>query len=200
MGDGPLVVRLGARAALTARLGPGRAAAIVRCAKRRYSPPPDLAVTASGRLNLRMAAYLLALRDAMNELGADPASVDADLARDLFRVMRVVYRPVDGVARLLHPRNRRSRAAWRQRLAARMFFKAPDWDMRHVDGGSGYAFDVRRCVLAEYMESRGETAFCRDVICAQDLMMARARGEDLVRPQTIAGGADTCTFRFQESH
>lgn len=199
MGDGPLVVRLGARAALTARLGPRRADAIIRGAKRRYVPPPDLAVTASGRLNLRMAAYLLALRDAMSELGAGPSSVDGDLARDLFHVMRVVYLPVDGVARLLHPRNRRSRAAWRQRLASRMFFKAPDWDMHDVDGESGYAFDVRRCVLAEYTRSRGELAFCREVICAQDLMMARARGEELLRPQTIAGGAATCTFRFQES-
>lgn len=161
-------------------------------------PPPDVAATASGRLNVKMGAYLLALRDAMRDIGAEPQAINERLAQDLFRIMRVFYLPIDGAAVLLHPRNRRLRAEWRQRLAARLFFKRPDWEMEDVTGADGYAFDVRRCVLAEYMRSRGEEAFCREVICAQDSLMARARSDVLERAQTIAAGADRCTFRFQQ--
>jgi len=68
--------------------------------------------------------------------------------------------------------------------------------MEDVDVAGVYAFDVKRCLMAEYMRGRGEARFCQAVTCSQDLLMAAERGERLARRETIAGGAGRCDFRF----
>ena len=184
--------------ALKAALGRPAAAAILDAAEQRYISPPPVARTAGGRLNLKLAAYLLALRDALVESGFPSEDVNALLATALFRVMSRFYRLSDAVAVVLHPRNRTARGRWRQRLSRRLYFRPPDWVMADVRGAGYYAFDVRRCLLADYMRERGESRFCRDVICPQDQLLARRRGETLIRTETIAGGSTRCDFRFSE--
>lgn len=85
------------------------------------------------------------------------------------------------------------------REARRLFSRTPDWLMDEVTETDGYGFDVRRCVMAEYMESRGEREFCRDVVCKQDLLMAQRRGDALTRTRILATGGDRCDFRFLAS-
>lgn len=190
------LMRWQAGRALRRRLGSRSSAAILRSADERYVSPPSLARTAAGRLNLEMGAYLLALRDALTSFGYEPASTNALLAESLFHVMRRFYRPMDAVALAVHPKNRLARARWRQRVSRQLFFRAPDWLMEELPQADGYGFDVRRCVLAEYMEGRGERQFCQEVVCSQDLLMARARQEALGRKHTIAAGQELCDFRF----
>ena len=183
--------------ALGRRLGRKDAHAVVEAADHLYVPPPALARTSPGRSNLTMAAYLIALRDAIAEIGVESAHVNERLAADLHRVMRVGYAPLEVFAAATHPRDAMRRTRFRQRFAQRMLFKSPDWVMEDVPAARGcYGFDIRRCVLAEYMRSRGEAVFCEEVLCSQDRLMARSRGERLVRTKTIAGGADRCDFRF----
>jgi L-2-amino-thiazoline-4-carboxylic acid hydrolase-like protein len=195
----PQLFRTQARWALRKQFGRAATEAILRVADGRYESPPPIARTVGGRQNLRMAAYLLALRDALLEAGVPSRDADGLLADGLFRVMSRLYRPLELASRLLHPRDAAARSRWRERLARHVFFKPPDWVMREVSDGHAYAFSVRRCLLAEYMRGRGEELFCQDVLCSQDLLMAQARGELLLRPSTIAGGAPTCDFRFIRS-
>jgi L-2-amino-thiazoline-4-carboxylic acid hydrolase len=182
--------------ALRRELGQRTTAVVLRSADRRYVPPPPLARTSAGRFNLEMGAYLLALRDSLVTVGYEGAVANAILAQSLYRVMRRFYRPMDALAVAVHPRSRLARARWRQRLSRRIFFRPPDWIMDEIPQSRAYRFDVRRCVMAEFMFSRGEQRFCQDVVCKQDLLMAQGRGELLARNQVIAAGDDRCEFRF----
>lgn len=182
--------------ALRRDLGRRTTAVVLRSADRGYVPPPPLARTSAGRFNLEMGAYLLALRDSLVSVGYDAPAANALLAQSLYRVMRRFYRPLDALAVAFHPRSRLARARWRQRLSRLIFFRPPDWVMPEIAQTRAYGFDVRRCVMAEFMSSRGEQKFCLDVICAQDLMMANGRRELLVRDHVIVVGDDRCDFRF----
>lgn len=195
----PGLMRWQAGWALRRELGRRTTAVVLDSADERYVPPPPLARTSSGHLNLQMAAYLLALRDSLLAVGYGPAVANDLLAQSLYRVMRRFYRPMDALAVAVHPRNKLARARWRQRVSRRFFFTPPDWLMAEVPDAGAYGFDVRRCLLAEYMESRGEQQFCQDVFCRQDLLMAQGRGERLSRMRTIAAGDDRCDFRFSVS-
>ena len=185
-----------ARSALRPELGAAATKIVLDSAEARYGPPPALARTASGRLNLQMGAYLLALRDALVEAGHDPVAANDLLARSLYGVMRRFYRPMDALAVAAHPRSKLARARWRERVSRRVFFKSPDWTMDEVRAPGAYGFDVSQCAMADFLRSRGELQFCRDVICRQDTLMAQGRGDQLDRRHTIAGGDDRCDFRY----
>lgn len=156
------------------------------------------AKTSAGRLNLRMAAYLVALSRSLRELGVADAEARRALADGLFAVMRRVWWAPDRLAAIVHPRDLAARTRMRQRIGRRVYFRGPDWSMRevHVDGGFGV--DVDRCVMRDFLADLGELELCRDVLCAQDLKMAWLRGERLLRTATLAEGATHCDFRFVE--
>lgn len=198
--DAPgLLFRVAARAALGPALGRERTAALVRSAERRYASlaaAPHEARTRPGRFYLRLAAFLLALERALVDSGTPVADADAMLSDAFFRVMRVSWIFPDAVLRARHPRDAIARARARQRLARRSVFVDPDFAMREVAVEGGYGLDVERCVLAEYYAARGASVFGERVMCAQDLLMARARGERLERAGTLCGGAERCAFRF----
>ncbi|MEX2046418.1 MAG: L-2-amino-thiazoline-4-carboxylic acid hydrolase [Chloroflexota bacterium] len=156
------------------------------------------AKTSAGRLNLRMAAYLVALSRSLREIGMTDAEAHRALADGLFAVMQRVWWAPDRLAAIVHPRDLAARTRMRQRLGRRVYFRGPDWSMRevHVDGGFGV--DVDRCVMRDFLADLGELELCRDVLCAQDLWMAALRGERLLRTATLAEGATHCDFRFVE--
>jgi len=156
------------------------------------------AKTSAGRLNLRLAAYLVALSRALREVGVAESEAHPALADGLFAVMRRIWWAPDRLAAIVHPRDLAARTRMRQRLGQRVYFREPDWSMRevHVDGGFGV--DVDRCVMRDFLAELGELDLCRDVLCAQDLKMASLRGERLLRTATLAEGALHCDFRFVE--
>ncbi|HET7245553.1 MAG TPA: L-2-amino-thiazoline-4-carboxylic acid hydrolase, partial [Streptosporangiaceae bacterium] len=141
-------------------------------------------------------AYLLAVRDALTDAGI-PAGQAEDLLGDLmYRVMRRLQRPIDAVAAVLHPKNPLARVRRREKIDRALFYRRPDWVMTDVDTPSGYAFDVHRCLYADYLRGRGEQGFCQRMLCAQDHRMATDHGEVLVRTGTLASGADRCDFHY----
>lgn len=183
------------RRALSPALGRAAAAEVMHSAGR-YAPPPPLARTRAGRFNVQTAAYLLAVRDALIGTGIPAGQAEDLLADSMYRVMRRLHRPIDAVAAVLHPRDPLARVRSREKIDEALFFRRPDWVMTDVGTPSGYAFDVHRCLYADYLRGRGEQEFCQRVLCAQDHRMAEARGELLVRTGTLAGGADRCDFRY----
>lgn len=193
------VFEVAARRALGPRFGPDRTRALLASAARRYrwlAPTPREAHTRMGRFYLRMSAYLLALRNALVEQGTPEREAEAILQSGLFRVMRVAWTLPDAVMRARHPRDPIARIRERQRLSHRFAFADPDFAMSEVAADGGYGVDVERCVMAEYFAAREASAFGERVMCAQDLLMARERGERLERAGTLAGGVERCAFRF----
>lgn len=100
---------------LRRQVGPRITETVLRSADERFIPPPRLARTSTGALNLAMAAYLLALRDALVSVGYGASAANDLLARSLYTVMRRFYRPMDAAAVVLHPKSRLARARWRER-------------------------------------------------------------------------------------
>lgn len=185
------------RRALGRRLGRAAADRIASDADKRYLPPPLLARTGSGQFNLRMAAYLLALRDALTAAGRSAAEAQELLAEALFCTNRRLNHPLDAAVHLLHPIDWSARIALREKISRRLFFPPPDWVMEDVPDPDGFAYDVQHCVFADYLRGRGEGAFCQQVLCAQDFRMAQKLGEVLQRTGTLAGGAPRCDFRYR---
>ena len=191
----PRLLKSQARWALRSALPHGDVERILAAADVMYVPPPDFARTAPGRLNLQMAAYALAVRDALVANGFAPEEARALIRDSLHRIMRRMYRPVDRLARLRHRSNASARVRCREHVSRVFFFRSPDWEFTDVDCSSAFGFDVHRCVLAAYMRQR-DASFCEGVLCAQDFLLATDRGETLKRKGTIVGGADRCDFRF----
>lgn len=192
----PWLLRWQARRALRDTFAAPAASALLDAAERHYASPPPIARTAGGRLNLQMAAYLLALRDALTESGFSPEHANGLLVDCLFRVMRSFNRLSDAIAVVWHPFNLTGRERVRQGLSSHLYFRRPDWIMVGVRGSRCFAFDVKRCLLADYMRGRGESEFCQQVFCSQDLLVAQSRDVTLVRTGTIASGARRCDFRY----
>ena len=192
----PLVFRIAARRVFRDADIP--VSRILVRAERHYAdlaPKLGMAVTASGRVNLRMAAYMLALYRAMRDEHVSEERATALLSHGLFRVMRQVWRAPDAiVGRLTRDHVRRARI--RERIARRLYFRSPDWEMHEVSYPGRHAVDITRCVMRDFMVSEGATELCAEVVCAQDILMAEARGDRLIRTGTLARGADRCDFRF----
>lgn len=196
----PFPFRRVARAVLRERLVDIPLEAVLEDAERHYvalAAGVVKARTTAGRLNLRLAAYVVALSRSLREFGVADAVARRALADGLFAVTRRVWWVPDRVAAIVHPRDGVARTRMRQRLGRRVY-RGPDWSMRdvHVDGGVGV--DVDRCVMRDFLAELGELELCRDVLCAQELRLAGPRGERLLRTATLAEGASHCDFRFVE--
>lgn len=197
----PFAFRWLARRVLAERLVDVSLDSVLDDADRRYGPlvaGVERARTPAGRLNLRMAVYLVALSRSLREIGVPEAAARLALADGLFAVMRRVWWAPDRLAMILHPRDPVARTRLRQRLGRRMYFREPDWSMHEVHVDRGFGVDVEHCVMRDFLADLGEVGLCRDVLCAQDLKMAALRGERLLRTATLAEGATRCDFRFVE--
>jgi hypothetical protein len=197
----PFAFRWVARAVLRERVADIPLEAVLEDAERHYvarSAGVVKARTAAGRLNLRVAAYVVALSRSLREFGVAEAVARRALADGLFAVTRRLWWAPDRLAAIVHPRDRAARTRMRQRFGRRVYFRGPDWSMRevHVDGGVGVT--VERCVMRDFLADLGELELCRDVLCTQDQRLAGLRGERLLRTATLADGATHCDFRFVE--
>ena len=195
----PAPMRWAARQALSGRVPPATLDAVLRRADRAYlevAPADGPARSRAGAINVRMAAYLLALERSFIAEGVTQASARELLRTGLFAVMRAIWKVPDAILERVGPKDAIERTRLRQRIAQRLYFRDPDWSMREVAADHGFGIDVERCVMADYLASHGAASLCADVLCAQDLLMASARGELLERTGTIAGGAARCDFRF----
>ena len=116
-------------------------------------------------------------------------------------VMSDIYQPVpETLFKISRFRsaNRETRVKWLLGLMTRYFFSSP-FCHRHLPSEAGVAFDVTVCPLADYFKSQGVPELTPHAACNMDYRAARAFGVDLVRSQTIAGGAAHCDFRWKFS-
>lgn len=130
----------------------------------------------AGVLDDAERSYALARAMRTYDISADRARTI--LADALFEVMRVIWWLPDRAVELARPANRLARARLRARLAARFFFREPDW------------------VMNDFFRKHDEAAFCVDVMCAQDDRISALRGLRHVRTSTLAGGGTVCDSRL----
>jgi hypothetical protein len=115
-------------------------------------------------------------------------------------IMTDIYRPVPAAMfKLLRLRSakREVRVRWILGMVTRRFLPAPPFCYRHLPSETGVAFDVTLCPFADYFKDQGDPELTEPAAGNMDYVMAREWGVELVRTQTIAGGAAHCDFRWK---
>lgn len=146
-------------------------------------------------LTMRYMEWSCALYRAVQEHGMGQAEAGSLVET----IMSDVYQPVPAaVFRLsrLRSANRETRVKWLLGMLTR-YFLGPPFRYRHLASETGVAFDVTHCPHANYFKEQGVPELTPHAACNLDYCMTRAWGIDLVRSQTIAGGAEYCDFRFK---
>jgi len=82
-------------------------------------------------------------------------------------------------------------------LVRRFPFNSPAFVMEDVPDHGVVAFDVRRCLIAEYFRSYGLEDLCAGTWCGQDYALAEMWGAKLERSGTLVAGDDRCGFRWK---
>ncbi len=90
----------------------------------------------------------------------------------------------------------------RMQISTQLFrtfpFSAPDYQMVDVPAGENIVgFDVLKCPVAAFFQSRGQGGLCYTTWCQLDFPLAEKWGGALERSTTIAQGADRCRFRWK---
>ena len=153
--------------------------------------------SASVNILMRQMEWNCALYRALKDHG-----MSHDEAGELVETVGLdVYRPVPAawfkLSRLRSAKHD-TRVKWVLGLVTRYFFSSP-FIHRHLPAETGVAvaFDVTLCPLADYFKDQGLPELTSYAACNLDHGAARAFGVDLVRSQTIAGGAEYCDFRWK---
>lgn len=144
---------------------------------------------------LRIGAYAVALRQALDEVGVDAHRANALISDIVFQTVMPARTALKRLGRLRH-RDPMEAANWSSRLARRLYYRSPDWEMHDVPVAGGFGMDVTRCVVAEYFDSLGMSDLCQAAICEQDVRSATHHGLRFERSGTLAGGSDRCDFRY----
>ena len=151
--------------------------------------------SASVNIMMRQMEWNCALYRALNDHG-----LSHDEAGPLVEAVGLdVYQPVAATLFMLswlRSAKRNTRVRWLLGLMARYFFSSP-FIHRHISANDGYSFDVTVCPLADYFKNQGVPELTPYAACNLDHGAARAFGVELVRSQTIAGGAEYCDFRWK---
>ncbi len=204
---GPVLARLlrralvpVARAALADRYSGSEARAILSEAFLEYERARET-LPSEDQLGPRLMVHLAALTAgfyrALVARGLEPA----DARRRTGRVTGAVYEQMGGVPwalSRLRGKEPRARLETATNLFRRFPFSVPGYEMVDVVAPDDVvAFDVRRCPVAEYLRAEGLAELCVETWCGLDFALAERWGARLERPQTLAGGAERCDFRWR---
>lgn len=156
----------------------------------RLEPEP----TWGSRLLTRLACLTLMTERSLEEEGVDPA----EAARIVADINWTCYRPVANLsASAIRWALRDPAARLRANVRLEQGFPFSDPGYEHVRL-SPYAYDIRRCPMADYLTSRGKGELCVEALCAMDFPKAQELwGARLVRDSTLAAGDDACRFRYE---
>jgi hypothetical protein len=131
----------------------------------------------------------------------DDGMSQAEAGEFVETIMLEVYQPVPAAMfklSRLRSAKRETRVKWLLGMITRYFFTSP-FHHRCLPSKTGVAFDVTVCPLADYFKEQGVPELTAHAACNLDYCAARELGVDLVRSQTIAGGASHCDFRWKFS-
>jgi len=151
----------------------------------------------SGNLLLRYFEWSVSLYRAVQEHGMSQAGA----CKFVETIMAEVYQPVAAAMfklSRLRSGKREARVKWIMRMITKYFFTSP-FHHRHLPWETGVAFDVTVCPVADYFKEQGVPELTAHAACSTDYCLARELGVELVRSQTIAGGAEYCDFRWEFS-
>ena len=116
-------------------------------------------------------------------------------------IMLDVYQPVPSAMfklSRLRSAKRETRVKWLLGMIIQYFFTSPFHHL-YLPSKIGVAFDVTVCPLADYFKGQGVPELTAHAARNLDYCAARELGVELVRSQTIAGGAAHCDFRWKFS-
>lgn len=151
--------------------------------------------SAAVNIMIRQMEWLCALYYALKDKGMSPEEAVALVEQVGLEVYRPVASDLFQFSRLRSAK-RSTRVTWLLGLMTRYFFSSP-FIHRPIPATGGYSFDVTRCPLANYFSDRGVPELTPHAACNLDYAAAGVFGVDLLRTQTIAGGADHCDFRWR---
>lgn len=179
----------------------GQLAPTIRETWRRYQQlEPDLPAepTLGARIMTQLAAMTTAVYQSLRQMGLTEEQTREQTARITWLVYEKMSMPPWRLTRLL-TRNRLSRVRRVMGWFMRFPYNPPGYQMQFVPAGEEtVAFDVHRCPTADYFASQGLSKLCVSAFCNLDYPLADRWGVTLERPQTLAGGAAFCDFRFRQ--
>ena len=146
-------------------------------------------------LEMRYVEWSCALYRAVQEHGMS----QTEAAVLVETIMTDIYRPVPAAMfkmSRLRSAKRETRVRWILGMITGHFLPDPPFSYRHLPSETGVAWDVTVCPFAKYFEDQGVPELAGPAACNLDYCMARKWGVELVRTQTIAGGAAYCDFRW----
>ena len=153
--------------------------------------------TLGARIMVRLAAMTVGLYESLREAGL----TEEEVRERTSQVTWLVYEKLTGPPWKLTALLAKSRTA-RVRRAMDLFMRfpygAPGYQMQYVQAKENtVAFDVYRCPAADYFARQGLSELCVSAFCNLDYPLADKWGVTMERPQTLAGGATHCDFRFR---
>ncbi|PVZ07702.1 L-2-amino-thiazoline-4-carboxylic acid hydrolase [Actinomycetospora cinnamomea] len=150
--------------------------------------------TWGSRLLTRTACLTLAVKRSLEEQGVDPAEALRIAADVNWRCYRSVANLSASVVRWV-VRDPATRLRINVRLEQGFPYNDPGFE--HVRVGP-YAYDVRRCPMADFLVARGERELCLRAFCGMDFpRVEELWGARLTRTTTLAAGDDACRFRYE---
>ncbi|MFQ5420887.1 MAG: L-2-amino-thiazoline-4-carboxylic acid hydrolase [Anaerolineae bacterium] len=154
--------------------------------------------TLGASIMTRLAAMTTAVYQSLRQAGLPEAAAREKTAQVTWAVYQKVAMPPWWLTRLL-ARDRLARVRRAMGWFMRFPYAAPGYQMQFVPAGKDtVAFDVHRCPAADYFKKQGLPELCVSAFCNLDYPLADKWGVTLERPQTLAGGAAFCDFRFRQ--
>jgi len=162
--------------------------------------PPE--PTVGSRMNVRLACFTMSFFNALLAIGTDREYAIELVADATWKVYRLWSIIALGLAHLTPGKTTALAFAVTKHgdqqsdVSLRFPFNAPGYLIEPVAAGSGTAFDVVRCPIADYFRGEGAVDLCTASWCNLDYALAELAHEKLVRTKTLVRGDDRCDFRL----
>ena len=158
---------------------------------------PDLPrePSVSGRVSVLGAAMLLALAQALQDMGVErgyATRLVAEVGWAAYR--RSLGKGGPALLRMLSP-DPQQRVRLAMDIGLRYEFTEPSYHHQRVPVAGGDGFDMLRCPIADYLAAQHASDLCVTAFCGLDYRVFELVGMRLERSGTIGGGAARCDFR-----
>lgn len=152
--------------------------------------------TLGGRVMVHLAAMSTAFYNEFSSRGKN----HAETTNSFYEIAWIVYQKLGKFSWRMAGFGSK-RGAERLKKATVLFrafpFNAPSYKWQDVKDIEGVvAFDCLKRPVAEYFKSKGLSKFCSETWCALDFQLAEQWNSELIRTNSIAGGAQKCDFRW----
>jgi hypothetical protein len=158
--------------------------------------------TIESRMNVRLACFTMSFFNALLAIDTERGYAIELVADAAWRVYRLWSTVALGLAYLTPGKTTSlafavgGRGDLQGEMPLRFPFNAPGYLIESVAADSGTAFDVVRCLFANYFRGQGAVYLCSASWCNLNYALAELTQEKLVRTKTLVRGDDRCDFRL----